>query len=452
MLPGVVAVYGGMVLFVRVWFGLYQTLRARPNVSIKPLAYMLALWILPLMAVAPLFSRDVFSYAAQGEMMSHHINPYAYGPGTLGSGPFNWGVDPLWANTPAPYGPLFLMVAGWSATLSLHHALVTILLLRVQSVVGVALIAYCIPKLARSFGKDPGPAFVLAVLNPLTLLALIGGAHNDALMVGLLLAGVTAARARRPVWGIVLCALAASIKVPAAMGIIYVAWDWAGPGAAWRARARMLVRAGLVTVAVMGALSLVSGLGWGWIMNLGTPGTVRSWMAPATAVGLAISGSAHVMGIGVSLAGVLTLTRAIGLVAAAGIALYCLRNRERIGLLSALGITMLAFVVLGPVVQPWYLTWGLIILAPIATGRMLYAILGVSAVAPFIGLTGGADLLNQLMRTDPASMMLAVLVLWAVAIVPLGSWTTSWRIDRTRLRGLPAPAHNGTGTAPALES
>jgi hypothetical protein len=187
-------------------------------------------------------------------------------------------------------------------------------------------------------------------------------------------------------------------------------------------------------------------------MNLGTPGTVRSWMAPATAVGLAISGSAHVMGIGVSLAGVLTLTRAIGLVAAAGIALYCLRNRERIGLLSALGITMLAFVVLGPVVQPWYLTWGLIILAPIATGRMLYAILGVSAVAPFIGLTGGADLLNQLMRTDPASMMLAVLVLWAVAIVPLGSWTTSWRIDRTRLRGLPAPAHNSTATAPALES
>ncbi len=194
MLPGVVAVYGGMILFVRVWFGLYQTLRARPNVPIKSLAYMLALWILPLMAVAPLFSRDVFSYAAQGEMMSHGFNPYHYGPGTLGSGPFVNGVDPRWFNTAAPYGPLFLMLAGWSASLSFHHALITVLLLRVQSVAGVALIAYCIPKLARSFGKDPGPAFVLAVLNPLTLLALVGGAHNDALMVGLLLAGVTAAR------------------------------------------------------------------------------------------------------------------------------------------------------------------------------------------------------------------------------------------------------------------
>jgi alpha-1,6-mannosyltransferase len=447
MLPGVVAVYGGMILFVRVWFGLYQTLRLRPGVPIRQLSYMLALWLVPLLVVAPLFSRDVFSYAAQGEMMSHHINPYRYGPGTLGSGPYVSGVDPLWANTPAPYGPLFLLLAGWSATLTLHHALVTVLLLRLQSIAGLALIAYCIPKLARSFGRDPGPAFVLAVLNPLTLLALVGGAHNDAIMVGLLLAGVTAARAQHPVWGVVLCALAASIKVPAAIGIVYVAWDWAGPFADWRLRARALVRAGLVTVVVMGVLSLVSGLGWGWIANLGTPGTVRSWMAPATAVGLAISGMAHVVGIGVGLGGVLTLTRAVGLLSAAVIAVYCLRHRERLGVLSALGITMMAFVLLGPVVQPWYLTWGIILVAPIAAGRTLYVVLGLSTVAPFIGLTGGTELLNELVHTDPASMVLAVMVLWAVVIVPLGSWTTSWRIDRSRLPGPPL-----TPQGAALES
>jgi alpha-1,6-mannosyltransferase len=445
MLPGVVAVYGGMILFVRVWYGLFQTLRARPGVPLRSLAYMLGLWILPLLVVAPLFSKDVFSYAAQGEMMSHHINPYHYGPGTLGSGPYVSGVDPLWANTPAPYGPLFLMLAGWSASISLHHALITVELLRLQSVAGIALVAYCIPKLARSFGRDPGPAFVLAVLNPLTLLALVGGAHNDAIMVGLLLAGITAARSYHPVWGVVLCALAASIKVPAAIGIVYIAWDWAGPFADLRRRARMLVRAGLITVAVMGALSLVSGLGWGWIANLGTPGTVRSWMAPATGFGLLISGMAHLVGIGVGLGGVLTLTRAIGLIGAAAIALYCLRHRERIGLLGALGGTMMAFVLLGPVVQPWYLTWGIIVVAPIVTGRWLYAVLGLSAVAPFIGLTGGGELLSDLVHTDPASMVLAVMVLWAVAILPLGNWTTSWRLDRSRLPGLPS-------TSAALES
>ena len=213
--------------------------------------------------MAPLFSRDVFSYAAQGEMMSHHINPYYYGPGTIGSGPYVTGVDGLWLNTPAPYGPFFLMLAGSAASLSGHNALVTVLLLRLMSVAGVALIAYCIPKLARAYGRDPGAAFTLALLNPLTLLALIGGAHNDAIMVGLLVAGITAAKYRHPVVGIVLCTLAAAIKVPAAIGIVYVAWDWAGTGVAWRQRVRPLLKGGAISVAVMAFLSDGVGAGLG---------------------------------------------------------------------------------------------------------------------------------------------------------------------------------------------
>src|SRR5580693_4144529 len=174
MLPGVVAVYGGMVLFVRVWFGLYQTLRARPNVPIKPLVYMLALWILPLMAVAPLFSRDVYSYAAQGEMMSHHINPYHYGPGVLGATPVVNNVDPLWLNTPAPYGPLFMQVDGILTSLSLHHELVDVILLRLLAIGGVGLMALGISSLARSYRRDAAYVVTLAILNPITILHLVG--------------------------------------------------------------------------------------------------------------------------------------------------------------------------------------------------------------------------------------------------------------------------------------
>ncbi len=433
LLPGMVAVYGGMLLFVRVWFGLVQTLRHRPGAPIKTLAWMLAAWIVPLLLVAPLFSRDVFSYAAQGEMMSHHINPYLYGPGTIGSGQFVNPVDTLWRNTPAPYGPLFLMVDGWFAALSGHNAIVTVLFLRFLSVVGVALIAFCIPKLARAYGRDPGSAFVLAALNPLTLLALIGGVHNDAIMVGLLVAGITAAKTRHPVWGIVLCTLAAAIKVPAAIGIVYVAWEWAGSSPSLRQRVRPLLKAALIALAVMTVLTLVSGLGWGWIGNLGTPGTVRSWMAPATAIGLVISGSLHVVGVGVGLGGVLTVTRFFGLLGAVGVALYCLRNYERMGMLRAIGMSMLMFVILGPVVQPWYLTWGIILMAPVLTGRIRYLALALSMVAPFIGLTGGASLLNQLVHTNPFSMVVAVAVLYGIVMMPLGRWTTSWRIDRSRV-------------------
>ncbi len=136
LLPGVVAVYGGMLLFIRVWFGLVQALRHRPGAPIRALAGMLALWIVPLLFVAPLFSKDVYSYAAQGEMMSHHINPYNYGPGTIGSGQYVTGVGSLWLNTPAPYGPFFLMLAGWAASLSGHNALFTVELLRLMSVAG----------------------------------------------------------------------------------------------------------------------------------------------------------------------------------------------------------------------------------------------------------------------------------------------------------------------------
>jgi alpha-1,6-mannosyltransferase len=441
LLPGMVAVYGGMLLFVRVWFGLVQTLRHRPGAPIRKLAWMLAAWVAPLLLVAPLFSRDVFSYAAQGEMMSHHINPYAYGPGTIGSGQFVNPVDHLWLNTPAPYGPLFLMVDGWFASASGHNAMVTVLFLRLLSVVGVGLIAYCIPKLAKAYGRDSGSAFVLAVLNPLTLLALIGGVHNDAIMVGLLVAGITAAKLKHPVWGVILCTMAAAIKVPAAMGIIYVGWDWAGAGVSGRERLRPLLKAALIALAVMLALSLVSGLGFGWIANLGTPGTVRSWMAPATAVGLVISGGLHVAGIGVGLGGVLTVTRLLGLLGAAGIAAYCLKHSQRLGTLNALGISMLMFVLLGPVVQPWYLTWGIILMAPVITGRMRTMALALSMVAPFIGLTGGASLLNQLVNTNPASMVAAVVVLWGIVILPLGAWTTSWRtIDTSRLAAISLPA------------
>ena len=47
-----------------------------------------SLWAVPMIVAPPLFCRDVFSYAAQGEMTAYHISPYLYGPYTLGSSPY----------------------------------------------------------------------------------------------------------------------------------------------------------------------------------------------------------------------------------------------------------------------------------------------------------------------------------------------------------------------------
>jgi len=426
LLLGLVAVYGGLVLLMRVWLGLNKALVTRPGMPMKYLWFVMLLWMVPMLIVAPLFSRDVFSYAAQGEMVSRHINPYNYGPGVLGAGPYVNYVDPLWANTPAPYGPLFLMFDGFFATASLHNELVTVIFLRLFALAGVALIAWCIPRLARAYGVATGSLFSLTVLNPLVVLTLVAAGHNDAVMIGLLLAGFTAAKCKHPVWGVVLCTLAAAIKAPAALGIIYVGWEWMGPGINWRQRVRPLVTAGVLASAIMALLSLISGLGWGWIKNLETPGTVRSWMAPATGLGELLSWLMHTVGIGVSLAGVLSFTRVTGLLLAGAAALYLLKHSERIGGLKALGTSMLLFAILGPVLQPWYLTWGIILLAPVAVGRLRSAIITLSVVSPFIGLPGGRTLLSELIHADPLAVAVALLALLLVLVAPIGRWSRMW--------------------------
>src|ERR1700677_3810008 len=253
------SVYGGLLLLMRVWWGMTRLYSHRPRVPIAQMKWVFVLWSLPMMVIAPIFSRDVYSYAAQGEMVSRHMNPYLYGPFELGNNAYTAPVDHLWGNAPAPYGPLFLQIDGFFARVTFHNELATIVLLRLLAVVGVLLIASCVPRLARLYHRDGAELFTLMVLNPVTLLFLIGSAHNDALMLGLLVAGLTAAKEKRPIVAILFCALATAIKAPAAVGILYVGWSWLGPQASTRDRIRPVVTAGLMGLGVLGFFSYVSG-------------------------------------------------------------------------------------------------------------------------------------------------------------------------------------------------
>ena len=424
------AVYGGLLLLMRVWWGMTRLYSRCPGVPIKRMMWVFALWALPMLVIAPLFSRDVYSYAAQGEMVSHHMSPYLYGPAQLGNNSYTAPVDQLWANAPAPYGPLFLQIDGIFARITFHNELATIVLLRLLALVGVLLIASCVPRLARLYHRDGAELFTLMILNPVTLLHLIGGAHNDALMLGLLVAGLTAAKEKRPIVGIVLCALATAIKAPAAFGILYVGWSWLGPQASVRDRIRPVVTAGLLGAGVLGFFSYVSGLGWGWVTILGTPGAVRSWTAPTTSLALAFTGIAHFVHIGVGLGGVLSVTRFFGLLVAGIAGVWLLFNSDRIGTLKALGITLLLLVALGPVVQPWYLSWGLILLAPVALGRLRSLIIGLSMVTAFIELPGGTDLVHSLIHGDPLEIVLTLLWILFVLTVPLATWERRSSVPR----------------------
>jgi alpha-1,6-mannosyltransferase len=434
----VVLVYGGLLLLMRVWLRLAEVMKHHGGVPLKKLWWIFGLWSIPMIVAPPLFSRDVFSYAAQGEMTAHNISPYLYGPFTLGQGsnPWTLPVDQLWGNTPAPYGPFFLFIDSTIDKISMHHQLWTVVGLRLLEVIAVAMIGYGVILLARGLGRDPGEAFVLAAMNPLVLLTLIGGAHNDALMTGFLVIGLGLAVQRHPVWALFFVACATAIKAPAAIGLAFVAWNWVPPGAKLKDRIRPFAIGGVVAGAVLGVTTLMAGFGFGWVDNLLSNGTVRSWAAPATGAGMAITNILHALGDhGIALASVLSVTRFLGVVIAVVFTLWLLWHSGERGWVRSLGLALLLFVILGPVVQPWYLAWGLVIFAASYQGREHFWLLLLTITGPFIGLPGGRQLLAGLVHSNPLLIAVAVAILGGVLIAPMGRWTQwSWPESERALR------------------
>jgi hypothetical protein len=100
-----------------------------------------------------------------------------------------------------------------------------------------------------------------------------------------------------------------------------------------------------------------------------------------------------------------------------------------------MGLTMLLVVVLGPVVQPWYLSWGLLLLAPVATRKVCSLIVGLSVFSVFVGLPGGRQLAWDLLHANPLSVALALLACLAILTVPLTPFDRERLLPRWRRRG-----------------
>ena len=225
----------------------------------------------------------------------------------------------------------------------------------------------------------------MAVLNPLVLLVLLGGAHNDALMLGLLVLGCVLAARRHPLAGLACCALAAEVKAPALLAVLFIGWAWWGQGQGRRQRLAKTLLAVCLTLAVMAAIGAAVGLGWRWVAALLGAGTVVSWLDPVTAIGLALAHLAHAAGYHGGPGAFVRGSRAIGLAVAAAVSLRMLirppgPEPEPV---RALGWSIFAFVLLGPVIWPWYYAWAFVFLAVVAQGWTLRVVAALSAIACF---------------------------------------------------------------------
>jgi hypothetical protein len=188
----------------------------------------------------------------------------------------------------------------------------------------------------------------------------------------------------------VLITVAALVKVPALAALGFL--PMLHPGWRLRVRSTMLVTA--VAVVTGATVTWWTGLGWGWVHTLGTGSARLSIFSPVTGLGVLVDHALRWMGI-VSTPGEVTRwVFALSFAVAGLVALTLLLRAHHLGALRALGLAMVAIVALAPVVQPWYLLWGLVLLAAVGGERVLLALGALSVVLCLTLLPNGRSLVR----------------------------------------------------------
>ncbi|WP_367620319.1 polyprenol phosphomannose-dependent alpha 1,6 mannosyltransferase MptB [Corynebacterium sp.] len=443
-----VAVFVGISLLIVGWLLLwrYCVPRRDADVPLLPTASLVrigVLWVLPLLATAPMFTQDIYSYLAQGSIAAQGMDPYSAGPVDL------LGVDndlarsvPFeWSHSPAPYGPVAVGMAAVISKLTGDVIALGVIAHRLISVVGVFVAAWAVVRLARRCGVHPQAALWLGILNPLVYLHLVAGVHNESVMMGMLLAGVECGlravdagpvpAVRRWLWGasgIVLISAAGMVKVTAflALGFVGVALARYLGGRfrdLFAAAAIYAVGTGVVVVAV----SLASGLGFGWITVQGGATEVISWMSVTTDIGLLTANSGMWLGLGDHTDAALSTARLIGLMIGGFwvVRMLWASFRGRVHPVGGLGVATFFLVVFFPVVHPWYVLWAVMPLAAWANrGTFRVAVVAYSAILSYFILPRGLNL-------PPATVAVMYLMsaLFSVVFIVVG-----WLLYQRRQR------------------
>lgn len=413
----------GLAVLLQAWLLLGAELldrgRSARRPAIRQVLGVLALWSLPLLLAPPMFSRDVYSYYVQGRVFGAGQDPTTIGIDVI-PGWFDDGADPMWVESPTPYGPLFLLIERAVADFTYPNAYLGALLFRLVAIVGIVLLAWFVPRLAELHGVAPERALWLGVLNPVVLMHFVSGAHNDALMVGLVVAGLALAARQQCLWGAVAVSLAVAIKPIALIALPFVGLLWSGRLGSWADRIRSWVFAGIALVCTLASIYLVTGAGTGVLSAaFGTPAGVLTWLSPTTAVGKILGTVTSWLGLTADATPVLGVVRLLGAVAAVLIVAWLVLRPGGRSPVRGAALALAAVVVLGPVVQPWYLLWFLPLFA--ATGlsvrelRVAVLLTALFTVHGMIESTTNADNLFDL--ADIVTFIVAFVVVAVVLLV-----------------------------------
>lgn len=404
-------------------------------------------WTLPILATAPLFTQDIYSYIANGSIVVQGMDPYSAGPVQLlgADNDLARSVPFIWANSPSPYGPVALGIAAIISVITSDSIVAAVILHRVASILGVIAAGWAISRLAVRCRVAPSSALWLGILNPLSTLHLIGGIHNESIMLGFALVGMefalrgidklqaSTSLSMSSAWPAWLLIIGGGVLISAA-GMVKVT-GFIGLGFAGMALARFLAQrlnmehyiaissaAGIllaVLLATIAAFTVLSGIGLGWITGQGGAVSIRSWLSVSTDVGVASGFMGMMLGLGDHTEAILSVTRAVGIAVAAAFMVRMLFATFRgvMHPIGGLGVSTLVLVVLFPVVHPWYILWAIFPLAAWANRLFFrYTVIIYSAIMSFVVLPRGLGLpagtVAQIYLTAAVAMAVLVTIGW----------------------------------------
>jgi alpha-1,6-mannosyltransferase len=358
-------VVGAAAMFAAAGAFLYALVQAWRGRLSLPRVFVVALVLHALAVAVPLFlSRDVYSYAIYGRMVSEYgANPYTEIPAAFATDPTYPRVSVDWIDSPSVYGPAFSAAAGAVTAVVESPAGIVLAFKVIAAAASLLTVVLAVAGARRIAPQRAAFAAVLIGWNPVVVFHGVAGGHNDALLGLAVAAGVLAILARRELWGTAILAVGTLVKVSGAVPLL-VAVVAATIRSPKGDRLRTFLLHAGVGVAV--ALPFVIPFMQTEDPTLGTLELTsrQGWLAPARFVLVTLRGAASTLG--GDLAGdiVSVLVRVAFPLLFVWVLVSLLRHLARepdrldpVVVVGAMGWAGLISLMVSPVLLPWYAAW-----------------------------------------------------------------------------------------------
>jgi hypothetical protein len=332
-----------------------------------------------------LFSRDVYSYSMYGRIASiHHANPYVATPDRFPSDPVFHLVGPQWRHTEAVYGPAFTALSVLATRLVGSTSALIWVFKAVSGLAAVGTLVLVARTAIRLWPTRAAFAAAMVGWNPVVLFHGVAGGHND-LLVGLAVAGALALLAggamaepslggatsgpssRRELLAAAVLTLGTLVKASAVIPLVLlvIASVWRRPRAE---RVRALAAQAAVILLIGVAFAAPFFQARDPTLGMATLATHQGWLAPTRFFRATLGALGHAIGGHGAETVVETLVRvvfAVGFILVFAvlvreIARRAAADRPRRPVLAdggGWGWGLLLFMLLAPVLLPWYAVW-----------------------------------------------------------------------------------------------